>query len=369
MGMIIANPLKGFSQVKDSPSLLAIIVIPLILIGLTFFQYYMLYMVKMSIPAHFYTDRIGSFLWGWIWYLLMQYIFFMIFGIILASIFFMLGRWAGGYSSLKHSLSVGGYVHVPNILGLLIVMSVILLIPTVKTGIVNYVGYTQTGLPEDNIIVSLGNYTGVDSNLTISVCAYYSIPLNATTNYSNAIMGTTKIIYGEIKATYTEATSDGIKSFVGVPILLNDTSFGYNVPVEKKNVFNSSGYCKNCTNFIVDISIFLNNTYVLPVWDNMSVPYVITLKIFDSDGEPREYEISSSFFTKIIQSPDPRPLFTLLDDLVNPVMRVLSIIISIWQFILLTIASKVIHEFKLSKSIVLTTIYAVAKYFLVGFII
>lgn len=362
MVMTITNPKEGFLQLKDSPNLLGIIVIPLILSGLTFIQYYILYMIKMSIPSRFYTNQISSFLWGWIWYLLIQYVFLLMFSIILASIFFSLGKWAGGYGGLKHSICVSGHAHIPNILGLLIAIFLILLMfPTVKTGVVNYVGYTRTGQPENNIVVELNNYTGVDSNLTISVSAYYSIPLNATTNYNGAIMEMTEIINGEIKATYTEETLNGV-STITQKIPLNGTKFGYNTPIKIGNVFNS-------TRFRIDLTLFLNNTYTLPAQENVSVPYLITLKIFDSEIEGKTYDIVESFPTKIFQSPDPRPFFNILEQQINPIMQALSVIISFWQFGLMIIAFKIIHEIRISRAILFVAFYAVAKYFLIGFIV
>ncbi len=362
MIMTITNPKEGFLQLKDSPNLLAIIVIPLILAGLTFTQYYILYMIKMSIPARFYTDQISSFLWGWVWYLLIQYVFLLMFSIILASVFFSLGKWAGGYGGLKHSICVSSHAHVPNILGLLIIIFlVVLMFPTVKTGVVNYVGYTRTGQPENNIILELNNYTGVNSNLTISVSAYYGIPLNATTNYNGAIMEMTEIIGGEIKTTYAEDALNGVNTTIQT-VLLNGTRFGYNAPIEIGNVFNN-------TRFRVDLTLFLNNTYILPAQENVSVPYIITLKVFDSEKEARTYHIAASFPTSIFQSPDPRPFFDILEQRINPITRVLSVIISIWQFGLMIIAFKIIHEIKISKATLFVAIYAVAKYFLIGFIV
>lgn len=362
MVMTITNPKEGFLLLKDSPNLLAIIVIPLILAGLTFTQYYILYMTKMSIPARFYTGQIGSFLWGWIWYLLIQYVFLLMFSIILASIFFSLGRWAGGYGGLKHSICVSSYAHIPNILGLLIaIFLVLLMFPTVKTGIVNYVGYTRTGQPENNIILELNNYTGVNSNLTISVSAYYSIPLNATTNYNGAIMETTEIISGEIKTTYVEEALNGVSTTTQT-VPLNGTKFDYNTPIKIENVFNN-------TRFRVDLTLFLNNTYTLPLRENVSVPYVITLKVFDSERGVKTYDVTSSFPAYIFQSPDPRPFFNILEQQVNPIMQALSVIISIWQFGLMIIAFKIIHDIKISRAILFVAIYAVAKYFLIGFIV
>ncbi|MBO3800159.1 MAG: YIP1 family protein [Candidatus Brockarchaeota archaeon] len=368
MIMTITNPRKGFLQLKDSPNLLAIIVIPLILAGLTFIQYYILYMIKMSIPSRFYTDQISSFLWGWIWYLLIQYVFLLMFSIILASIFFSLGKWAGGYGGLKHSICVSSHAHIPNILGLLTAIFLILLVfPTVKTGIVNYVGYTRTGQPEDNIVLELNNYTGVDSNLTISVSAYYSIPLNATTSYNGAIMDTTEIIDGKIKTTYVERALNGVNATTQI-VLLNGTKFGYNIPIKIGNVFNGKVFKFNNT-IRVDLTLFLNNTYILPMQENVSVPYIITLKVFDSEREVKTYDIAASFSTNIFQSPDPRPFFNVLEQRINPVMQALSVIISIWQFGLMIIAFQIIHEIKISRAIIFVAVYAIAKYFLIGFII
>ncbi|MEM2172925.1 MAG: hypothetical protein QXN75_05845 [Thermoproteota archaeon] len=71
----------------------------------------------------------------------------------------------------------------------------------------------------------------------------------------------------------------------------------------------------------------------------------------------------------MFQSPDPRSFFNILEQQINPIMQALSIIISIWQFGLMIIAFKIIHEIKISRAILFVASYAVAKYFLIGFIV
>ncbi|MEM2087626.1 MAG: Yip1 family protein [Thermoproteota archaeon] len=368
--LTIINPKEAFLQIKNSPIRLAIVVIPLIILGLTFLQYYTLYKIKMEIPKPFYNERIDSFISSMIQLQLVQYVFYMSFGILLALTIFMLGRWTGGYGDLRQGLSVAGYTHVPNVLGLLITISLILSVPTVQTGLITFVGYPITKPSEYNVIIGLKEYIGQEANLTIAMRAYYDIPLNATISSSGAIIGATKIIAGEINITYTTITSIGINS-TGKIVLLNATPLDYNVPVIMKNIFNSSEYSLSNSerDFALDLILFLNATYIFPIQENISIPYIITLKVFNPDAQMETHEIASSFYTEAIQSPDPRPLTGILNEKINSIIQVLLIIVSIWQFLLLAIAFKILHEFKWEKAAIFILIYAAVKYLLIGLII
>jgi hypothetical protein len=370
MLLTIINPREAFLQVKNSPSRVAIVIIPMILIGLTFLQYYVLYRVKMEIPTPFCNERINSFINSMIQIQLVQYVFYMSFGILLALTIFMLGRWTGGYGDFKQGLSVTGYVHVPNVLGLAITILLILSVPTVQTGLINFVGYPVTAPSDYNILLGLKDYIGRDANLTIAMRAYYDIPLNATVSHNGAVIGATKIISGEINITYATTTSGEINKTLKT-ILLNTMNVDYNTPIVMKNIFNSSEYSmdSNGKEFAFDLTLFLNATYISPVQQNVSIPYVIALKVFNSQGQMESYNITSSFYTEVIQSPDPRPLTSTLNERINTIVQTLLIIVSIWQFLLLAIAFKILHEFKWGKSAVFIIIYAAVKYLLIGLMI
>jgi hypothetical protein len=370
MLLIIINPKEAFIQVKDSPSILSMLVIPPILVLLTFLQYHIFYRIKMDIPAVFYTSQVDSFINSLIQLRLMQYIVIVLFGVLLLLLIFTSGKWVGGYGDFKQCISVTGYVHTPNVLGLVIIILLFLFIPAVPTGVLTLVGYPMGGQPRDNIVVGLKDYIGEESNLTVAVQAYYGVPLNATISRNGTIMGVTKIIEGKINITYAVVSSTGVNKTVK-SILLNGTSLGYNTPLTISNMFDSSDYCVwGCTRrFTVDLTLFLNNTYVSQVEENMSIPYVLTLNVFNGDEVVRRYDISSSFYTEVAQCPDPQPLVGFINEKISPIAQVLIVVISIWQFLLLVIALRVIHEFQWTKVILFVAAYAAAKYLLLGFTI
>ncbi|MEM2940554.1 MAG: Yip1 family protein [Thermoproteota archaeon] len=373
--LTIKNPKGAFLQIKDSPDILAIVIIPLIIVGLTFLQYYAIYRLKMNVPAPLYTNQIDSFINSMIQIRLIQYAFYMLFGISLAWSIFMVGRWLKGQGDFKQGLSITGYAHVPNILGLIVAILLILSLPTVQTSVLTFVGYPVTEPLKDNIVLDLKNYVGDESNLTIVVRAHYSIPLNATMADNGTIIGATKILsgeisgfYSEINITYIATTSTGTNRTVKI-IPLNDVILDYNKPITMKNIFNSSEYvlANYGRTFTVDLTLFLNNTYILPVQENMSIPYIITLKVFSPDMGVKSHEIKSSFYTEVKQYPDPRSLNDVLSTGFNVAMQVLLIVVTIWQVILFAAAFKIIHEISWIKALILIIIYVVAKYLLTGF--
>lgn len=368
MLLIIINPKEAFLQIKDSPSIISILVIPSILIVLTFVQYHLFYKVKMEIPTMFYTGQVDSFINSLMQFRLMQYIILLLFGILLVLLIFQSGKWLGGYGEFKQGISTTGYIHIPNFFGLIITILLILFIPAVRTNVLTFVGYSTKEQVKDDIVVNLKDYIGEESNLTIKVHAYYSIPLNATLGYGGTIMGTTKIVEGEINVTYAVMTSAGInKTIKGIS--LNGTIFGYNRPIMMRNMFNSSYYCMDgCTRkFTVDLILFLNNTYTSPVQENMSIPFILTLNVFGTNMEMKSHEIASTLYTEVAQCPDPQPLVNLINEKISPIVQVLIIAISIWQFLLLTIAFRVLHELQWLRAILLVIAYAVIKFLLLGF--
>ncbi|MBO3808865.1 MAG: YIP1 family protein [Candidatus Brockarchaeota archaeon] len=368
--LVIINPREAFLRVKDSPSVLPMAVIPPILVILTFAQYYVFYRVKMDIPAAFYTEQIDSFVNSLIQFRLMQYIIIVLFGILLLLLIFSSGRFIGGYGNFKQGISVTGYVHLPNVLGLVIIILLILSTPAVPTGVLTLVGYPARGQYEDNIVIGLRDYVGEESNLTIRVRGYYGIPLNATISSSGAIIGATRIVEGEINITYAAVTLSGINKTVK-RIWLNGTSINYNTPLIMKNVFDSGDYCTgDCVKrFTVDLTLFLNNTYVSPVQENMSIPYTVTLNVYDARMKMESYEVSSSFYTEVAQCPDPQPLVNIINEKISPIVQVLIIAISIWQFLLFAISLRFVHEFQWVKAILFVGAYAAAKFLLLGFTI
>lgn len=370
MLLTMINPREAFLQVKDSPSIISVLVVPPILIALTFSQYYVFYRVKMDIPAVFYTEQIDFFVNSLIRLRLLQYVIFTLFGVLLILLIFISGRWAGGCGDFKQGISVAGYVHAPNILGLVIITLLILFTPAVQTNILTLVGYPIRGQYKENIVISLGNYIGDDSNLTVAMRAYYSVPLNATISHNGIIMGATKIIGGEVNVTYVVSTPISINKTIK-SILLNGTSLNYNMPLIMKNIFDSRDYCaEGCSKeFTVDLTLFLNNTYVLPVQENMSIPYIVTLNVFDANMGVKSYEITSSFYIEVMQYPDPQPLVSFINEKISPIVQISLVIILVWQFLLLAMALKTIHEYQWVKAILFVAAYAAARYLLLGFTI
>ncbi|MEM3659301.1 MAG: Yip1 family protein [Thermoproteota archaeon] len=370
MLLTIINPRDAFLKVKDSPSFLPLIVIPPILVILTFAQYYVFYKVKMDIPAALYTGQIDSFINSLIQFRLMQYIVIVLFSVLLLLLIFSSGRFLGGYGDFKQGISVAGYAHLPNVIGLVIVILLIVSTPAVPTGVLTLVGYPARGQPRDDIVIGLKDYTGEDSNLTISVRGYYSIPLNATISSGGVIIGSTRIVDGVINITYASATPSGINKTVK-HVWLNGTSLKHYTPLIMKNIFDSGEYCTgDCVKrFTVDLALFLNNTYVTPVQENMSIPYVVALNIYEAGVKAETYEVSSSFYTEVAQCPDPQPLVNIINEKITPIVQVLIIAISIWQFLLFAIALRVIHEFQWVKAILFIGAYAAAKFLLLGFTI
>jgi hypothetical protein len=300
----------------------------------------------------------------------MQYIVIVLFGVLLVLLIFTSGKWIGGYGDFKQGISVTGYVHTPNVLGLVIIILLFLFIPVVPTGVLTLVGYPMGGQPKDNIVIGLKDYIGEESNLTVTMQAYYGVPLNATIGRNGTIMGVTKIIEGIINITYAVATPTGVNKTMK-SILLNGTSFGYNTPLTIRNMLDSSDYCVgDCARrFTVDLTLFLNNTYVSPIEENMSIPYILTLNVFNGDTVMKRYGISSSFYTEVAQCPDPQPLVGFINEKISPIAQVLIVIISVWQFLLLAVALRIIHEFQWTKVILFVAAYAAAKYLLLGFTI
>ncbi|MGQ9691573.1 MAG: hypothetical protein ACUVQY_10030, partial [Thermoproteota archaeon] len=126
----------------------------------------------------------------------------------------------------------------------------------------------------------------------------------------------------------------------------------------------------DCTRkFTVDLILFLNNTYVSPIQENMSIPFILTLNVFGTNMEMKSHEIASTFYTQVAQCPDPQPLINLINEKISPIVQVLIIAISIWQFLLLTIAFRVLHELQWLRAILLVIAYAVIKFLLLGFTI
>jgi hypothetical protein len=370
MLLIIINPREAFIQVKDSPSFLPMLIIPPILVALTFTQYYVFYRMKMNIPAAFYTEQIDSFINSLIQLRLMQYIVIVLFSILLMLLIFWSGRFLGGYGDFKQGVSITGYAHLPNFLGLVIIILLFLFIPAVQTSVLTLVGYPIRGQPKDNIVIGLRDYIGEDSNLTMRMMSYYSVPLNATISSGGAIIGATSIVEGEINITYAVTTSTGINKTVK-KIWLNGTSLNYNTPLTIRKIFDSGEYCvKNCVkSFTVDLTLFLNNTYVSPVQENMSIPYILVFNVYEAGVKTGTYEVSSSFYTEVAQCPDPKPLVNLINEKISPIVQVLIIAVSIWQFLLLAVALRIIHEFQWVKVILFVGAYAAAKYLLLGFTI
>ncbi|MGB9717974.1 MAG: YIP1 family protein [Thermoproteota archaeon] len=368
--LTIINPKEAFLRVKDSPTFLPVLVIPPVLVALTFAQYYVFYKVKMNIPAALYTGQIDSFINSLIQFRLMQYIVIVLFGILLLLLIFSSGRFLGGYGDFKQGISVTGYTHLPNVLGLVIIILLILSTPPVPTGVLTLVGYPAGQQTKDDIVISLMNYTGEKSNLTLRVRGYYGIPLNATISSGGVIIGATRIVEGEINITYAVATSSGINKTVK-RIWLNGTSLNYNTPLIVRNIFDSREYCAgDCAKRLTaDLTLLLNNTYVSPVQENMSIPYTVTLNVYDESMKVETHVVSSSFYTGVVQCPDPQPLVNLINERITPIVQVLIIVISIWQFLLLAIALRIIHEFQWVRVVLFVAAYAAAKYLLLGFTI
>lgn len=365
--LVITNPKTALLKIKDSPNILPIIVVPLLLIVLTFLRYYILFKVKLVVPEFLFSPQIERFMSSMVQFQVFQYTSYLFFGIVLTLLFFMLVKWIGGYGEWTHNASVIGYSYAPNLIGLLILVSLFLSFPTVETGLVNYIGHPYTD--KAFFSINLDEYVGKKSNLTVTVCAEYKIPLNTTKCANNTLKGQTRITRGEVNFTYVVMDTEDFNMSSRI-VQLDNMSLDYNIPVVLRDIdFNLTNHCTDsCANkFTVNMIMFLNNTYLSPVEDNISIPYVIFLNIFYPNGI-KSYEINSSLSAEILQLPDAEPFVEMLVEKTSShiLELFLTIVVFIWQAIILTMALVVIHEFSWKKSVSIITVCILIKIMLIG---
>lgn len=365
----IVNPKKAIEEVKDSPNILPILIFPLILAGLTFLRYYMLFHIKIKVPEPLYSSQLESFFNAMIWISIVQYVFYLLMGLLLVTVFFMLGRWLGGSGDWVQGISAIGYAHTPNILIMLLLVSIIFFsIPTIPTGLVNTIGQLSDSSENKIIIVNLKEYTGVDSNISISLYSKYKIPLNATRGLNNTIIGRTTISNGNINISCYVKTGSEIHK-VNKSISLNNTIIDSSTPIVLNNiVLDMSSNEKNMGMISLDLTIMLNNTYVTPIPNNLSIPYKMAITFF-YPNEVKTYEISSRFSPDIFQIPDPEPLLSTIGGRINMVEYFLTLIAIVWQTLFLFMSFKMIHDFTSHRAALLIAIYTIIKFFVIGFTI
>ncbi|MEM2608212.1 MAG: hypothetical protein ABIM44_01795 [candidate division WOR-3 bacterium] len=363
---IIKNPKKAFLEVKNYPNILSVVIILPLLAGTIFLQHYILYRIKMIIPSPLYVEQINSFIDSLLLIQPLRYISFMVFSVFLTLAIFMIGGRIGGYGNIKHGISVTGYVYTSNLLGFTAATLLVLSIPAIQTGVLPFIGYPIEGKPNENIVIRLNDYVGENSNLTISFYAHYLVPPEITIQ-NNIITESIRIISGEIgdfkseiKVEYAVDTSNGINRTVKITSL-KDMVFNYSTPLEIKDVFSFNDHGKR---FKIDLILFLNNTCIFPLKDNISVPYILVLNVFNSNETMKIYEIRSSVYKNVSYYPDPRPFYNILITI-----QVFSLVATIWQIILLATSFKVIHEFTLFKTVGIMLLYSIAKLFLIGFVV
>lgn len=356
-----------FQRIKDSPSSLSmimLIIIPLIILGLRSMQFYILLKGKLNIPQIFSTPEIDYFMNGLLIDVIKYYASYIFFGFLVAFTIFMLGAWRGGLGGWKHGIATIGFVYIPNVMGLMMLTILFASFPVFKTGVVTTIGYPLNTVKSEyydyNIIVNMKNYVGENSNLTIAVYAEYVIPLNATKSENGIIRGET-VLNAWVEFKYVFSTVSGVNTTTKT-IILNSTSMSYNTPIVLKDVeFNFSE--NNAKRFVVDLILFLNNTYISPVQENFSVPYVLTLSVYEPDAGIKSYDIKSDYYTLIQRFPDIQPLSKFMEDF-NWLIWATTIIVNIWHFFLFSSAMKIIHDFGWRKTMIFTGIYLLARLFL-----
>lgn len=367
----IINPRKAMEEIKDTPNLLPILILPLILAGLTFSRYYMLFHFKIKVPEPLYSSHLESFFNTMIWINTIYYVFYLLIGLLLVTFFFILGKWLGGSGYWVQGISAIGYVHTPNVLLMLLLVVVLFFsVPTVQTGLVNTIGQFSEESGNKRIIIELKGYAGIDSNISISLYSQYKIPQNATKGINNTIIGKTIISNGNVNISCSIRNEDRIR-MINKIISLNNTIIDSNTPVILNNiVLNVSDNLnvKGIEKISLDLIILLNNTYVSPIPENSSIPYKMTVVLFYPDGV-KTYEISSKFYPDIFQTPDPEPFLSVMKERISTIEYFLTIIAMIWQTLLLFILFRTIHEFTLYKTAVLIAVYIVVKFFIIGFTI
>ncbi|MGQ9479335.1 MAG: YIP1 family protein [Thermoproteota archaeon] len=362
------KPQKAFQQIKDFPNLLSIIIIPLMLTGLAFLKYYVFYKFKIIIPTILLTPEIAFFTDSVVQFLVINHLFYLLLGILLALLIFQVGRWLmGGYGDWRQGASVIGYIHVPNVLGMIITILIVLLIPPVETGVVTYVRNASTEVAYP-INIGLYDYITENSNLTVRINLNYEIPIDVVKYNGNMLKGITKITGGVINFTYITVSPAGLNETIQ-SIKLENKTLDYNVPIVVEGIeFNISRCTDNCTEkLILNMILLLNNTYMSPVERNMSIPFIIHLNVVESGLKTKSYDIKSNCYLEIIQIPNPKPLSEVVVEKINPVEQFLTMIVTIWQVFLLAIASKIIHEFEFKKYISLAILYVIIRFLLVGF--
>lgn len=367
----IINPRKAIEEIKDSPNILPILILPLILAGLTFLRYYLIFHIKIRVPEPLYSSQLESFFNAMIWISIVQYVFYLLMGLLLVTVFFMLGRWLGGNGDWVQGVSAIGYAHTPNALIMILLVSIIFFsIPTIPTGLVNTIGQLSGSSENKIIIVDLKRYAGIDSDISISLYLQYKIPLNATRGSNNTIIGRSTISEGNINVSYSMRTGNEIRT-VNKSISLKNTVIDSNTPVVLSNVvLNVSGNYgeKNIEKISLDLTILLNNTYASPIPNNLSIPYKMTITFF-YPNDVKTYEVSSRFYPDVFQIPDPEPLLNMVGGKINMVEYFLTVIAMVWQTLFLFMSFKMIHEFTSYKAALLIAIYTVVKFFVIGFTI
>lgn len=367
----IVNPKKAIEEIKDSPNILPILIFPLVLAGLTFLRYYILFHIKIKVPEPLFSSQLESFFNAMIWISIVQYVFYILMGLLLVTVFFMLGRWLGGNGDWVQGVSAIGYAHTPNILIMILLVSIIFFsIPTIPTGLVNTIGQLSGSSENKRIIVDLKGYTGIDSNISISLHLQYKIPLNATRDVNNTIIGQSIISKGDINISYCMRTGNEIRT-VNKSVSLRNTVIDSNTPVVLRDIIlNVSGNYgeTNIEKISLDLTILLNNTYASPIPNNLSIPYRMTITLF-YPNEVKTYEVSSRFCPDVFQIPDPEPLLNMIGEKINMVEYFLTVIAIVWQTLFLFMSFKMIHEFTSYKAALLIAVYTVIKFFVIGFTI
>ncbi|MDW8033837.1 MAG: Yip1 family protein [Nitrososphaerota archaeon] len=368
----IISPRKAIEEIKESPNLLPILILPLILAGLTFLRYYTIFYLKIKVPEPLFNPQLETFFNAMIWINIVQYVFYLLMGLLLVTVFFMLGKWLGGSGDWVQGVSAIGYAHTPNILAMLLLIIILLsYVPIVPTGLVNTVGQFSEDHRNKRIIVDLKKYTGIDSNISVSLHLQYKIPLNATKGLNNTIIGKSSVSRGILNISYYMITIYGTH-MVNKRISLNDNIIDSNTPLVLNNImFNLSNNYKDekyAEKVFLDLIILLNNTYVSPIPHNLSIPYKIIID-FCYQNETKTYEIGSNFYPDIVQIPDPEPFLNVIRERTSMIEYFLTLLAIIWQTFFLIISFKMIHDFTWHKTALLIAAYIVIKFFVIGFTI
>ncbi|MGQ9479332.1 MAG: hypothetical protein ACUVQ0_04820 [Thermoproteota archaeon] len=341
--------------IKTSPKIIFLFITPPMLLALRFIHLYILLRVKIIFPQLF-VPQAYPYMDALLFDAIKYYGSYVFFCFLVALIIFRLGVWVGGSGEWRQIMSATGFVYLPNVIGLIVLIVHSLTFPVFQTNIITTVGYspdvTQMGYSmyrDYDIMVDMRNYTVANSSLKITIYAEYETPLNVTIGESGRIEGETRV-NGQLNLEYSFTNGSTLVRSVK----FENISLNYDVPIVIRNInLNYSGINEN---LIIDMMLFLNNTYASTIGENFSIPYILTITVSEPNLGTRSHEVKSSFYTLIQRFPNIKPLYNFMKEF-DSSMQILTLIVYALHFLLYASAIRIIHEFRWVKSILFTVFY------------